>query len=638
LALWLWTSLAAVVLVLAWHRFGPWDANVRPFDSDDAIILLMANADRLSPFHLYYFGQDRYGGWPFLLAQLLHRLTGQWWSAESMHILLSAWRALGLLPLVALLPRFRLLLATTYLASLYLDPLVVASLARLGQPYSWQLVTLLIAWWLLRQGGTALGRARQRRALGFLAAAAGVSLLATWISTVSVPLLVLAAGGELARAVVTVGERTARQLTRLALALLSPVVFGFAGERVLHAWYTTTSLATFGTDFTTPTTLDLDRLGSNAGTLWAVAQQTPWWVTAPLASILAGSALVFLGQQAFALRTPSGRPPMDAAIGCLVLTGWGWAAFAVSAAATWVRLNRFDERYIVLSLIAWPLAVTFGLVLLLDRQRFTTLLLPRLGAVGLLILVLFAFPAPGGPNRYVGALEAAQHLAHQAPGAVLLGGYWGTYVFTALVPGAGLVPVVRQGEYDRTPWTRAALTQADRVLVSFWLTGPFGPPHGLQPPPVIVEQQQVLALDGPPEEVAGYRFAPYRNLSRISWPARVLPALDHLDLCDDEMDVTLLVAPTTALTLVIWTEVPAFARVPTLVVTLPEASAPSPPPRVRFLSSSEASLATIERPGQPFSALRLTVRPGGRLATSTQPNDLCPATQLVAAQGTLQFP
>src|SRR3982750_778190 len=86
-------ALSALVLLIVWcfffwralHTFGPSNnIVVIPYHSDAAIPVIMSNDERpITVFNLYYYGADRWGGWPFLLAQFVRRTTGFRWSDQS---------------------------------------------------------------------------------------------------------------------------------------------------------------------------------------------------------------------------------------------------------------------------------------------------------------------------------------------------------------------------------------------------------------------------------------------------------------------------------------------------------------------------------------------------------------------------
>src|SRR5262249_28921914 len=77
-------GLFAYFLWRAIDAFGPgsWINDV-DFNSDSAIPVLMSNDARpLSIFNFYYYGADRWGGWPFLILRFVGRVTGRHWSDQ----------------------------------------------------------------------------------------------------------------------------------------------------------------------------------------------------------------------------------------------------------------------------------------------------------------------------------------------------------------------------------------------------------------------------------------------------------------------------------------------------------------------------------------------------------------------------
>jgi len=90
---------------------------------------------------------------------------------------------------------------------------------------------------------------------------------------------------------------------------------------------------------------------------------------------------------------------------------------------------------------------------------------------GLLALVVLVPAGPGnplGPQR----LEAAR-LVGAAP-RVLLGTYWEVYVPASLAPPGALLPLPREGDYNRFPTMAAELQTGREVLVACEMDGPDG--------------------------------------------------------------------------------------------------------------------------------------------------------------------
>ncbi|HZA49725.1 MAG TPA: hypothetical protein VE549_03230, partial [Myxococcaceae bacterium] len=66
-----------------------------PWNSDDAIPVLMSNDGRRGWFDLYYWGQDRFGGWPWKLASWLRWPFGFGWTPERLSLAKIAFTLLG---------------------------------------------------------------------------------------------------------------------------------------------------------------------------------------------------------------------------------------------------------------------------------------------------------------------------------------------------------------------------------------------------------------------------------------------------------------------------------------------------------------------------------------------------------------
>src|ERR1700738_1333783 len=69
-------ALWVVTLLFALRSFTPDRDLIGPFNSDDAISVIMANDTSFTPFHLFFFGQDRFGAWPHLLLSWTSHLVG----------------------------------------------------------------------------------------------------------------------------------------------------------------------------------------------------------------------------------------------------------------------------------------------------------------------------------------------------------------------------------------------------------------------------------------------------------------------------------------------------------------------------------------------------------------------------------
>src|SRR5438552_15629538 len=82
---------------------------------------LMSNEDRpITIFNLYYYGAGRWGGWPFLFAQVARLTTGYRWSDQSLFSAQAASVLLGAMIIAGLSRRDRLPVALIYLLTICL--------------------------------------------------------------------------------------------------------------------------------------------------------------------------------------------------------------------------------------------------------------------------------------------------------------------------------------------------------------------------------------------------------------------------------------------------------------------------------------------------------------------------------------
>ncbi len=497
-----WRVLLALVawgasLALAVRLLVPGSPWLGAYTSDSAIPVLMARAPAVDLFHAYYWGQDRFGAWPFLLARAL---GGTDWTAEALQGLLLGVSWTGMLALAWLMRR-----STPGAGALVLLVLVLAVhpgvrpyVLELSQPYGWQFAALAWAWAGLR----ALAQARAGRAvLGWGTGAWVPSALAMWVSTSSTPVLAALTGVEVLRARVRgeglPGWRRATVALPLALALLF--------ERQLRRLYHRFAEHHFHADFRTRVELDRGHLLENAWQLLGRMWEGPLPLLAVLSLLGVGLAVAGWRDRADLRRIPEAL---------WVAAGCGLAALAqlpVLMAVTHVRLNGFDPRYFGLA----HLFATLGLVVLVlaVAQQWCPLAIRRWSgpavAVGLVLLALLRPAPPPEEAGYAQARSAAQALSAVAPGSLLLGGYWDVYILASLQsPEAASRPLPTEGEYQRTPFLVPAQQAA-----SEWVWVQPEPETAAGPPPTRRREHQVdWERDAEPLlRVPGFHFWRYRS-------------------------------------------------------------------------------------------------------------------------------
>jgi hypothetical protein len=120
------------------------------------------------------------------------------------------------------------------------------------------------------------------------------------------------------------------------------------------------------------------------------------------------------------------------------------------------------------------------------------------------------FPTRRYSPQYEQLKQTARALALKAPGRVLMGGYWDTYVLTALQSDNAMTPVPVYGEITRTPWTQDLVRRSDWVIVAFRRAS------AASSPPQFLEQfgAKLQLADPSWHSDRLHLFAKYENITR----------------------------------------------------------------------------------------------------------------------------
>ena len=510
LAVWL------LFLVLALRTFGS-ESIYTFFHSDAAIPVLMANNERpITVFDYYYYSADRWGGWPLLVSKWLHLNTGLRWNDQRLHYFRTTWLFLGLLVLATLNTRAAPAVIVSALLVLCLEPTVRRLMFDQSQLYAWQVPPLFLAWFCLRHLLAQTFRSedvvsvRVRRYL--LGAAFYVSaLFAIWSSVASGPFLAVLLTLEALRSHFSFKNLSKRKIGLAVLLLLAAI----GTELLMKKNYHRHSFKHFGNDMKTPMWLDFAYLDVNLNTNWHNILQYPLFP-------LIGLAIVFVlvvGIFMLYARVARKRSLMssffedDTFTMIVGLTAMTAANFALMVSVSHVRADDYDIRFHTLTLffgaVAGLLTIYLIIRVLANRFAVTRYVLPSV-LVGAFIFLGINFPPRASSEGYKIHRQTALDLAQKAPGAILMGGYWQTYVFAGLQPTNTMIPLPIEGVLNRTPWTQAMLQDSEQVVVEYRESALVGktslPPNELRQFGNLLKLQDAHFYENGP-----YAFALYLN-------------------------------------------------------------------------------------------------------------------------------
>ena len=469
-------------LILSIRSFRP-DSIYVAFDSDGAIPVLMANEDRpVIIFDMYYWGVDRWGGWPFMIARVVHRDTGFQWTDYSLHVVRATWVFLGVLVLVWINKRAALAVLISALIPLCLEPTIRWQLFTLSQVYAWQLTGLFLAWLSLRRLlATELLPANERHVLlkriawsvSFYVSA----VLAIWSSEASMPFLGFLLLLEASRAYFLQRNEAANKWkwTRYVVAV-SVTIAATVTHMVIKANYHRHGIKHWGGDFRASTWIDVGYLWGNVKGNWANLLDFDF---APLL-VVAGVFLLVMTvvlivtvlTKKHHLREKLMRVLLDDDVTMIAaLAGIALINLVLMISLSHVRESAYNSRYLsptfFLGSIAGLMTIYVVLRFVAYRLNLTRYVIPIAIAAAFLLLVA-RFPHFQLSDEYTRYKKTALTLAQKAPGGVIMGGYWETYIFASLQrPTNTMTPLPLEGMQVRIPWTPPMLRNLREAVIEY---------------------------------------------------------------------------------------------------------------------------------------------------------------------------
>ena len=449
--------LWVLFLILSIRAFRPDSLHVA-FDSDGAIPVLMANDARpVTLFDTYYWGVDRWGGWPLLIARVVHQDTDFQWTDYSLHVVRATWLFFGLLVLVLINRRAALAVLVSGLIPLCLEPTIRWLLFNLSQVYAWQLTALFLAWFSLRRVLAAEllspngKRVLAKRIAGFVSLYL-FAVLTIWSSEASAPFLGFLLLLEAARAFFLQREEAANKWkwTRFITALLV-----IAGATVSHmlikANYHRHGIKHWGGDYRAETWVDVGYLGENVQGIWRVLREFDFGPLLIISGVFLVVIAVLLVYTVLTKQRPVRERLMPILLDDDVAMTFGLAGIAL---INLVLMTGLMSLYVLARVVA-------------KRLKLTRYVVPIAIGVAFLFLVI-RFPHFQLSDNYKRDKETALILAQKAPGGALMGGYWETYIFAALQqPTNTMTPLPLEGLHVRIPWTPPMLRNIREAIIEY---------------------------------------------------------------------------------------------------------------------------------------------------------------------------
>lgn len=515
------------VMIKAIQLYHPSSDFVARFNSDNAIATYLINDSVWDWFRLYFFGMDRHGVWPYLIPRLIHAQTGYVFDViETYRIHAVGYLTISFVSAYFLSRFYGALVASLLIGVITLAPMAVYDIFQTCTPFAWQTGAMLGTWALARKIFAASGLSFSSHAqlppgkispgwyLGFFV----TFYCAVWSSLVSAPLLYAVLLGEWGVRAYYQGKiRTSiSPLKRLAGVSLAAIVL----ERGLNQLYHRYSQAQWNRSYTTDTTIDWGNFVGNAQGMLETYMKSSWWPFGLAGLVLLGPlllAMIYLIGEKRRSRSLEHHEEVlslfTLSLGCFAIA---MGNFVITFLSAWVRLSQYNSRYLAPTMVFMPFGVLLILLALLFyvlKTRKSRLGLTAIGAFLIPLGIYQALPQPRDNDSYAETRRAAKTLAEKAPGAIVLGGYWGTYLLPAAYPEGDLVPLPHDRDVNRMPWLIDELKQRKTVILSHFPGGFVSfddPPETLHQHGYLLRLEQKAWLSQGP-----FHFTLYKNLGPL---------------------------------------------------------------------------------------------------------------------------
>jgi hypothetical protein len=351
----------------------------------------------------------------------------------------------------------------------------------LSQVYAWQLTALFLAWLCLRRllatellpvsNSVLIKRIIWCLSLFFS------SLLAIWSSEASVPFLGFLLLLEAARSYFLQRDEAANKWkwTRYVTALL---IVGAAtvSHMLMKANYHRHGLKHWRNEFKAPTWIDVGYFGENVRGTWRNLMEFDFLPLLFVSGVFLLVITIVLVYAALTKNRLVRERLMHIALGdeatmTLGLAGIALINLVLMTMLSHVRLGGYNNRYLLptffLGSIAGLMTIYFVLRLVAQRLKLTRYVIP-IAVAGAFLFVVVRFPHFELSPLYKRDKATALILAQKAPGAVIMGGYWETYIYAALQqPTNTMTPLPLEGLHVRIPWTPPLLVNAREAVIEY---------------------------------------------------------------------------------------------------------------------------------------------------------------------------
>ena len=425
--------------------------------SDGAIPVIMSNEAELSPYHLYYFGQDRLGAWPYIILFFFTKVFSFSIEPASLFFLQALFFSASSLLLLRLFPKNPAVPIFFVIAGL-LHPVSMHFFLAIAHPYAASLC-MLACFWSLR-----IASSKKHEVPGFLLSALYLScFLAMWTSPSVVIFLLMIHWFE-KRPLFLHSAKKSLQLIFYSIPLV-----GLCGERILRFIYENHvnseyffQLENYHFRVKTDTSILLNDFFSNCFENFRILFDGHSYFTYLYCALSFLLLLHYFCSIKF--REFIGRSFINR---CAIIFVSITLTTILFSTINWVRIHHHPLRYHVPQLVLMNLAslLMAGRYLSFFARKFRRgHYLETIVALSMIIFMASKYQNLGQRMSAYGKLKSeAQQIAGNFDRLVVLDTYSKTYIWQAFAPNRIIAQPIEQNN-TRIPWTPRELKPGIPVL------------------------------------------------------------------------------------------------------------------------------------------------------------------------------
>ncbi|MCB9228496.1 MAG: hypothetical protein H6618_02705 [Deltaproteobacteria bacterium] len=430
------------------------------FNSDSAIPVIMINSPELTPYHLYYFGQDRLGGWPFVLQWIINFVTQGNFTAIFIFIFNCFCIVAGSLACSRLFPGApagNILFISACLWS----PTVRQYLHEINNPYSIQLAISLIYWYVLSK--TKL----LKRSIPFhFSVLIFIGTLAVWTSNAAAIALCIFHFFE----AIPYMTMRARKSYKLAYWLIPFLCYGL--ERSINKFYNfyvehhySEFMEKYAFRVKTPVKLQFNDVFENFGTAIKIIYESHpfflyYFIIFIIFLFVSGFRRGFRGLL-------EDTPRRILALFMIVLA----TSFA-SSLTSWIRIHNHLVRYAVNQIFFMDFSLLIMLsccinILISKKWNAPAILSSRIIHFASWIFLFSCIGLTSAQSRfehYHSLVDISQQMITAPKKTGVIGNYWETYKWEGIAPRQLIVLPHKSMDSIRIPWREKDFHTVDSII------------------------------------------------------------------------------------------------------------------------------------------------------------------------------